>query len=98
MELPDCLGVERELPTVNVRLWRADAVVLFDWLMSTDLNLVPVEHPAQKQAPSALLSRLEWDVDADVAGATAAEIAAAKGAGGQEHGAQWACAAVAYPG
>lgn len=61
----------------SVRPWRAAAVVLFDWLMSTDLNRVPVEHPAQKQALADLLSRPEWDVDADIAGSTAEEIAAA---------------------
>ena len=74
----DHVCVEPDLPTVNVPLWRADAVVLFDWLMSTDLNLVPVVHPAQKQALADLLSPLEWAVDADIAGSTAEEIAAAK--------------------
>ncbi|MGA5499292.1 hypothetical protein ACPCSP_33770 [Streptomyces cinereoruber] len=46
------------VPIVNVRLWRADAIVLFDWLMSTDLNAVPITHPdmevvqyRQAQAP-----------------------------------------------
>jgi hypothetical protein len=38
---------------------RADAVVLFDWLLSTDLDAVPITHPAQKQALADLLSRLE---------------------------------------
>jgi hypothetical protein len=28
-----------------LRIWRADVVVLFDWLLSVDLNAVPVEHP-----------------------------------------------------
>lgn len=42
--------MESDPPTVTAHLWRADAVVLFDWLMSTDLNAVPVAHPAQKQA------------------------------------------------
>ena len=55
------------LPTITVQLWRADAVVLFDWLMSTDLDTVPVTHPAQKQALADLLSALEWRVDADMA-------------------------------
>ncbi|MFD7551721.1 hypothetical protein ACFV0R_28965 [Streptomyces sp. NPDC059578] len=41
-------GTRESLPTVTVRLWHVDAVVLFDWLMSTDLNSVPVTHPAQK--------------------------------------------------
>jgi hypothetical protein len=36
-------------------MWRADAVVLFDWLMKTDLNTIPMEHPAQKQALTDLL-------------------------------------------
>jgi hypothetical protein len=30
---------------MTLRIWRADVVVLFDWLMSVDLNAVPVEHP-----------------------------------------------------
>ncbi|GAA2466373.1 hypothetical protein ACFPFX_11060 [Streptomyces mauvecolor] len=66
------------LPTVTVRLWRADAVVLFDWLMSTDLDSVPVTHPAQKQALADLLSRLESDTDTDLRGSTAEQIAAAQ--------------------
>lgn len=70
--------MESDLPTVNVRLWHADAVVLFDWLMSTDLDAVPITHPAQKQALVDLLSRLESDADADIAGSTSEEIAAAQ--------------------
>ncbi|KIF72763.1 hypothetical protein QR77_41555 [Streptomyces sp. 150FB] len=70
--------MEDDLPTVTVRLWRADAVVLFDWLTSTDLDSVPVTHPAQKQALADLLSRLEWAADTDVTGSTAQEIAAAQ--------------------
>jgi hypothetical protein len=38
-----------DLPTVTVNLWRPDAVVLFDRLMSTDLNTVPITHPAQSR-------------------------------------------------
>ncbi len=52
-------GMAGDLPTVEIRLWRADAIVLFDWLMSTDLNSVPITHPAQKQALADLLTRLE---------------------------------------
>ena len=48
--------------------------VLFDWLMSVDLNAVPIEHPAQKQALVDLLGRLEMDTD--VPGVTVEEIAA----------------------
>lgn len=70
--------MESDLPTVNVRLWHADAVVLFDWLMGTDLDAVPITHPAPKQALVDLLSRLEYDVDADIAGSTSEEIAAAQ--------------------
>ncbi|MEU2624958.1 hypothetical protein ABZ642_43805 [Streptomyces sp. NPDC007157] len=70
--------MEDDLPTVTVRLWRADAIVLFDWLMSTDLDSVPVTHPAQKQALADLLSRLECAAEGDVTGATAEEIAAAQ--------------------
>ncbi|SEF47735.1 hypothetical protein SAMN05216223_10163 [Actinacidiphila yanglinensis] len=63
---------------MTVRLWRADAVVLFDWLTSTDLDSVPITHPAQKQALADLLSRLEWAADSDVTGSTAEEIDAAR--------------------
>lgn len=70
--------MDADLPTVTVRMWRADALVLFDWLMSTDLNTVPITHPAQKQALADLLSRLEHDTAGDVTGATAEDIAAAQ--------------------
>jgi hypothetical protein len=65
-----------DLPTESIHLWRADAIVLFDWLMSTDLNTVPVTHPAQKQALADLLSRFEQDTY--VTNVTQAEIDAAQ--------------------
>jgi hypothetical protein len=71
-------AMDTELPTVTVTLWRADAIVLFDWLMSTDLDTVPITHPAQKQALADLLSRLEWASDTDITESTAEEIAAAQ--------------------
>ncbi|WNO70359.1 hypothetical protein [Streptomyces sp. AM8-1-1] len=46
--------------------------------MSTDLDAVPITHPAQKQALTDLLPRLEFDVDADIAGSTSEEVAAAQ--------------------
>ncbi|MFD4922964.1 hypothetical protein ACFWNE_16875 [Streptomyces goshikiensis] len=62
-------------PTVDLRLWRADAIVLSDWLMSTDLNTVPITHPAQKQALADLLARLEEGIiestDEEIAAAQA---------------------------
>jgi hypothetical protein len=63
------------LPHVKLSLWRADAVVLFDWLMTIDLNSVPVNHPAEKQALADLLSRLE---ESDVVGVEQDEIDAAR--------------------
>ncbi|MBM7789766.1 hypothetical protein [Tenggerimyces flavus] len=66
-----------DLPTVVIKLWRADAVVLFDWLMSTDLNSVPITHPAQKQALADLLTRLEHETD--IPGVTQQQIDAAQG-------------------
>ena len=51
------------LPTEEVSLLPADAVVLYDWLTSVDLDAVPVTHPAQRQALTELLHRLEQDVD-----------------------------------
>jgi len=75
-----------DLSTVTVRLWRADAIVLFDWLMSTDLNTVPITHPAQKQALTDLLTRLEHDIDSDITASTAEEIAAAQDAVAKDMG------------
>ena len=54
------------MPQVQLSLWRADAIVLFDWLMTVDLNSVPVTHPAEKQALADLLSRLEQTTVASV--------------------------------
>ena len=51
--------MDPSLPTVNLRIWRSDAIVLFDWLMSVDLNAVPIRHPADKQALTDLCSQLE---------------------------------------
>ncbi len=51
--------MDEAIPKVTIQLWRSDAVVLFDWLMSTDLDDVPADHPAVKQALTDLLTRLE---------------------------------------
>jgi hypothetical protein len=34
------------MPAMTIQLWRADAVVLFDWPMSTDLNAMPARRPS----------------------------------------------------
>jgi hypothetical protein len=69
-------NVDSSLPTVRIDLWRADALVLFDWLMSVDLNAVPVTHPAEKQALADLLTRLEQETD--ILPVSQAEIDAAR--------------------
>jgi hypothetical protein len=48
---------------VDVRLWKADAVALFDWLLKVDLDRVPVDHPAQRQALADLFGRLGHVMD-----------------------------------
>ncbi len=55
-----------DVPFIEIRIWQSDAIVLFDWLMSTDLNTVPISHPAQKQALADLLTRLEETIDTSV--------------------------------
>ena len=71
---------ERDLVSLN--LGRADAIVLFDWLMRTDLNSVPIEHPAEKQALADLATALELQTDAlygaSGAGITQDEVDAAR--------------------
>jgi hypothetical protein len=67
--------MDSSLPQVRLDLWRADAVVLFDWLMTVDLNEVPISHPAEKQALADLLTLLEVT---DVTGVDQEEIDAAR--------------------
>jgi hypothetical protein len=67
--------VATDVPKVQVSLWRSDAVVLFDWLMTVDLDAVPIAHPAEKQALADLLARLE---ETEVRGVTQEEIDAAR--------------------
>ncbi|MFK0007754.1 hypothetical protein ACIQTZ_11930 [Paenarthrobacter sp. NPDC090520] len=57
---------------VSLELDRADVVVLFDWLMSVELDDVPISHPAEKQALADLLLGIEMSTD--VPEATQAEI------------------------
>lgn len=71
------------IPKITIRLWRNDAIVLFDWLMSADLDEVPAAHPAVKQALTDLLSQLEQTevpYGASGDGLTEEEIAAASDA------------------
>lgn len=34
--------MDKSRPKVGIELWRSDAIVLFDWLMSVDLNAIPI--------------------------------------------------------
>ncbi len=69
-------SMHSERASVHVELYRADAVVLFDWLMSTDLDAIPTTHPAQKQAFIDLCDELESQTD--VIGASIEEVALAQ--------------------
>ena len=68
--------MDQSLPKVSIELWRSDAIVLFDWLMSVDLDAVPVSHPAEKQALADLLTRLERETD--IPGVTQKQIDASR--------------------
>lgn len=67
--------MDPSLPMIRLDLWTADAIVLFDWLMSVDLDAVPIEHQAEKQALADLLARLE---ETDVRDTTQDQIDAAR--------------------
>ena len=67
--------MDKPIPKVPLSLWRSDAVVLFDWLMTVDLNTVPITHPAEKQALADLLTQLE---QTEITGVTQEEIDAAR--------------------
>ena len=79
----DDLGQTGEPSFTDVRLWDQEALVLFDWLMTVDLEAIPVAHPAQKQALMDLLNQLEQSVRTD---SPAEEIAAAKAAVSRDMG------------
>jgi hypothetical protein len=55
--------VSQRKQKVTITLWRADAIVLYDWLMRTDLSTVPIEHPAEKQALADFSSALETQTE-----------------------------------
>ncbi|MFL6062689.1 MAG: hypothetical protein ACJ72E_15785 [Marmoricola sp.] len=64
--------VESEPGFVGLRIWDRSALVLMDWLLTTDENALPYTHPAQKQALRDLLTAVEWArglgyTDADLA-------------------------------
>ena len=50
------LGVTDSLPKTTIAIWCSDAIALFDWLMTVDLDAVPITHPAEKQALTDLLA------------------------------------------
>ena len=52
-----------EQPIVSIPLWRADAIVLLDWVSNVDLNAVPIRHPADKQALMDLYTRFEMGTE-----------------------------------
>jgi hypothetical protein len=56
----------------SIQLRPADAIVLFDWLMSVDFDQIPARNKACKQALADLLTALETQVP--VAGLTHAQI------------------------
>ena len=67
--------MDPSLPTVRLAMWRAAAIVLFDWLMSVDLNAVPVRHPARsRHLQICLLASNETDIT----GVTQEQIDAAR--------------------
>ncbi|MGN6503358.1 MAG: hypothetical protein ACTHKX_10730 [Pseudolysinimonas sp.] len=47
---------------LTLDIWIEDAIVLFDWLQNVDLDLVPADHKAVKQALVDLLNQLEQSV------------------------------------
>lgn len=68
--------MDPSIPTVSINLWRADVVVPYDWLMSVDLNSVPITHPAEKQALADLLTCIETETD--IPGVTQTQIDVAR--------------------
>ena len=72
-----------EIMHITVKLCEPDAIVLFDWLMTVDLNNVPISHRSEKQALMDLLTRLE---ETESAHAADEQIQAHTGVGCTGHG------------
>lgn len=68
-------GMDPSLPSISISLWRSDAIVLFDWLMTVN-HAVPINHPAEKQALADLLTRLEHETS--IPGVTQEQVDAAR--------------------
>jgi hypothetical protein len=66
---------EAERSFVEIRIWDRSALVLLDWLLTTDESALPYAHPSQKQALRDLSTALEW---ARGLGYDEAEVAAAR--------------------
>lgn len=54
-----------DFPLLRLDLWSADAVVLHWWLTNVNLDGLPFEHPAQRQALVDLLTELDQTVAAE---------------------------------
>lgn len=68
---------------VTIKLWRSDAVVLFDWLMEHDISQLPVPHKAIKQALTDLCTQIE--AQTDIVGISQADVDVAR-RGPSKHG------------
>jgi hypothetical protein len=66
---------EPEPGFVGLRVWDRSMLVLMDWLLTSDENVLPYTHPAQKQALRDLLTAIEG---ARGLGYTDAELAVAQ--------------------
>ena len=68
---------------MKLELCREDAIVLFWWLSTADLDEVPISHPAEKHALADLLTRLE---ESAVAGSSREELTRAQAAVARDMG------------
>jgi hypothetical protein len=69
-----------KLPRTELRLWRDDAIALWDWLSTVDLDAVPITHSAHKQALLDLHNYIEDETDLPEASPTEIERAKAEAA------------------
>ena len=56
-----------QIPRFILPLRRGTTLVLYAWLDRTDLNLLPIEHPTEKQAFYDIHGWLEFDTDGSYA-------------------------------
>ena len=62
----------------TLKMWSADWVVLYDWLVNVDFSTIPVEHKSAKQALTDLLNNMDFNLSGGVASVSSEKVELAR--------------------